>query len=75
MDMDNKYVRNSKNLIQEIDMILNDKRKIYPSRVEIKTRDGVFQDAIIRRDNLYLLTLSNKKILLSDIIDIKKLTN
>ncbi len=62
-----------KNIVKEIDAIFHSRDFVYKRIVEIVTKDGVRQETIIGKTQGYLLTIDGKKILISEILDIKKL--
>ena len=62
-----------KNIVSEIDSIFHSKDFVYKSKVEIVTGDGVREEEVIGKTKGYLLTIDGKKILISNILDIKKL--
>ena len=58
---------------KKINDIFNSRTFIYKVNVIITTVDGDKECTLIARNNDSLLTLNNEKILISDIIDIKKI--
>ena len=58
---------------KKINDIFNSRTFIYKVNVIITTVDGDKECTLIARNNDSLLTLNNEKILISDILDIKKI--
>ena len=65
--------RDSKDILKEIDKIFHSRDFVYKSKVEITTKDGVFEEVIVGRTGTSLLTMDGKSILITEIKDIKKI--
>ena len=65
-----KYLRV---LLKEIDSIFGSKDFVYKSKVEITTKNDVFETEIVGKSGSSLLTMDGKRISIPSIIDIKKL--
>lgn len=58
---------------KKIDDIFNSSSFIYKARVIISTKDNDKEYTLIGRDKNKLLTIDNETILISDVLDIKKI--
>ena len=58
---------------KKIDDIFNSSSFIYKARVIITTKDNYKEYTLIGRDKNKLLTIDNETILISDVLDIKKI--
>lgn len=58
---------------KKIDNIFNSSSFIYKARVIITTKDNDKEYTLIGRDKNKLLTIDNETILISDVLDIKKI--
>lgn len=58
---------------KKIDDIFNSSSFIYKARVIITTKDNDKEYTLIGRDKNKLLTIDNETILISDVLDIKKI--
>lgn len=58
---------------KKIDDIFNSSSFIYKARVIITTKDNDKEYTLIGRDKNKLLTINNETILISDVLDIKKI--
>ena len=65
--------KDTKDILKEIDSIFHSKNFVYKSKVEITTKDGVFEEVIVGRTGTSLLTMDGKSILITEIKDIKKI--
>ena len=65
--------KDQKDILKEIDKIFGSKDFVYKSKVEITTKDGVFEEEIVGKSGSSLLTLDGKSISIPTILDIKKL--
>ena len=65
--------KDTKDILKEIDSIFHSKNFVYKSKVEITTKDGVFEEVIVGRTGTSLLTMDGKAILITEIKDIKKI--
>ncbi len=63
----------TKNILKEIDSIFGSKDFVYKSKVEITTKNDVFETEIVGKSGSYLLTMDGEKISIPSILDIKKL--
>ncbi len=65
--------KDSKDILKEIDRIFGSKDFVYKSKVELTTKDGVFEETIVGKSGTSLLTMDGKTIPIPSILDIKKL--
>lgn len=68
-EIDNKKGK-SLNINQKINSIFGSTKYVYKADVEIKLKDDTIKRKIIGKNNLYLITIDNELIPISDIIDI-----
>lgn len=61
---------NNLNVNQKINNIFNSNRYVYKADVNITTKSGVLNKKIIGQNSLYLITIDNELIPISDILDI-----
>ena len=63
---------NPKDINKKINEIFGSLNHVYKSRVRITLKDKVIDEVIVGKTSIYLLTIDNKKIKITDIIDIEK---
>lgn len=59
-----------KNINQKINEILNSPSYVYKADVEIKLKDKTISKRIVGRNSLYLITIENELIPISEVVDI-----
>ena len=70
--LDRKEIKEEKNVLQKINSIFISSNYVYKADVEIKLKDKIIKEKIIGKNKTHLITIDNKLIPISDIIDIKK---
>lgn len=65
-------VLSKKDVNKKINEIFGSLNHVYKSRVRITLKDEVLDEVIVGKTSIYLLTIDNKKIKITDIIDIEK---
>lgn len=65
-------VYNPREINKKINEIFASSKHVYKSKVKITTKDGVMDEEIVGKTNTSLLTIDNKVIRLTDILDIEK---
>lgn len=68
----NNVVYNPKDINKKINEIFASNNHVYKSKVKITTKNGILDEVIIGKTNTSLLTLDNKQIKITDILDIEK---
>lgn len=68
--VENRNNNSNQNINQKINSIFNSTRYVYKANVEIKLKDETITRKIIGKNNLYLITIDNELIPISDIVDI-----
>lgn len=58
------------NINQKINNIFNSNRYVYKADVNITTKEGMLSKKIIGQNGIYLITIDNELIPISDILDI-----
>ena len=64
---------NPKDINKKINEIFGSLNHVYKSRVRITMDDGIHEEEIVGKTNIKLLTIDNKLIKITDILDIEKL--
>ena len=64
---------NPKDINKKINEIFGSLNHVYKSRVRITMDDGIHEEEIVGKTNINLLTIDNKLIKITDILDIEKL--
>lgn len=64
---------NSKDINKKINEIFGSLNHVYKSKVRITMTDGVKEEEIVGKTNTNLLTIDNKLIKITDILDIEKI--
>lgn len=64
---------NPKDINKKINEIFGSLNHVYKSRVRIIMDDGIHEEEIVGKTNINLLTIDNKLIKITDILDIEKL--
>lgn len=68
----NKKTYNPKDINKKINEIFASNNHVYKSKVIITLNSGTFEEVIVGKTNASLLTLDNKVIKITDILDIEK---
>lgn len=69
----NTQTMNPKDINKKINEIFASLNHIYKSKVRITLKDGIHEEQIVGKTNINLLTIDNKLIKITDIIDIEKI--
>jgi hypothetical protein len=64
---------NPKDINKKINEIFGSLNHVYKSRVRITMNDGIIEEQIVGKTNINLLTIDNKLIKITDILDIEKI--
>ena len=64
---------NPKDINKKINEIFGSLNHVYKSKVRITMSDGVKEEEIVGKTNINLLTIDNKLIKITDILDIEKI--
>ena len=64
---------NQKDINKKINEIFGSLNHVYKSRVRITMNDGIHEEEIVGKTNINLLTIDNKLIKITDILDIEKI--
>ena len=64
---------NPKDINKKINEIFGSLNHVYKRRVRITMDDGIHEEEIVGKTNINLLTIDNKLIKITDILDIEKL--
>lgn len=64
---------NPKDINKKVNEIFGSLNHVYKSRVRITLNNKTIEETIIGKTNIYLLTIDNKKIKITDILDIEKI--
>lgn len=64
---------NPKDINKKINEIFGSLNHVYKSRVRITMDDGIYEEEIVGKTNINLLTIDNKLIKITDILDIEKI--
>ena len=64
---------NPKDINKKINEIFGSLNHVYKSRVRITMDDGIHEEEIVGKTNINLLTIDNKLIKITDILDIEKI--
>ena len=64
---------NPKDINKKINEIFGSLNHVYKSRVRITMSDGIKEEEIVGKTNINLLTIDNKLIKITDILDIEKI--
>lgn len=64
---------NPKDINKKINEIFGSLNHVYKSRVRITMNDGTIEEQIVGKTNINLLTIDNKLIKITDILDIEKI--
>ena len=64
---------NPKDINKKINEIFGSLNHVYKSRVRITMNDGIHEEEIVGKTNINLLTIDNKLIKITDILDIWKI--
>ena len=59
--------------MKKINEIFGSLNHVYKSRVRITMNDGIIEEQIVGKTNINLLTIDNKLIKITDILDIEKI--
>lgn len=62
-----------KDVNKKINEIFGSLDHVYKSRVRITMNDGIIEEQIVGKTNINLLTIDNKLIKITDILDIEKI--
>ena len=65
--------RSSSVTITDIDRILNNIRRIKPSKVQLNINGDICEKVLVARKNDYIITIDNEKININDILSIKEI--
>ncbi len=63
---------NPKDINKKINEIFASNNHVYKSKVNITTKDGLKEEVIVGKTSSSLLTIDNKQIKITDILDIEK---
>ena len=66
-------IYNPKDINRKINEIFGSLNHVYKSKVRITMKDGVKEEEIVGKTNVNLLTIDNKLIKITDILDIEKI--
>ena len=64
---------NPKDINKKINEIFGSLNHVYKSRVRITMNDGIHEEEIVGKTNINLLTIDNKLIKITDILDSEKI--
>ncbi len=64
---------NPKDINKKINEIFGSLNHVYKSRVRITMNDGIHEEEIVGKTNINLLTIDNKLIKITDILNIEKI--
>ena len=64
---------NPKDINKKINEIFGSLNHVYKSKVRITMSDGIKEEEIVGKTNINLLTIDNKLIKITDILDIEKI--
>lgn len=64
---------NPKDINKKINEIFGSLNHVYKSRVRITMNDSIIEEQIVGKTNINLLTIDNKLIKITDILDIEKI--
>ena len=64
---------NPKDINKKINEIFGSLNHVYKSKVRITMTDGIKEEEIVGKTNINLLTIDNKLIKITDILDIEKI--
>lgn len=64
---------NAKDINKKVNEIFGSLNHVYKSRVRITLNDNITEEVIVGKTSMYLLTIDNKKIKITDILDIEKI--
>lgn len=64
---------NPKDINKKINEIFGSLNHVYKSRVRITMNDGIIEEQIVGKTNINLLTIDNRLIKITDILDIEKI--
>ncbi len=68
---DDKIVLNYQNVNQKINSIFSSTKYVYKADVNITLKDQIIKRRIIGKNSVYLITIDNELIPISDIVDIE----